>query len=289
LSKQPKVSVIIPCFNAADYIERTLLSAVRQDVHKEILCVDDASTDDTAKVIIDFAKRFPEVRLIQLPENSGPAHARNVAIGASAGEFIAFLDSDDFWLPGKLVTQVQWMESFGGEYSFHDYISGRVVGGRFVLEERVHAPKFAKFPQFCFRRGYGMCLTSLFKRSVFERARFPEDRSISCEDYYLFLSLLLGGVSGVRVPECSAVYVRPAASRSSNKLKQAKSVLRTNISLIGHPWAIPLFLSYAIFSFFAIICKFIIKIFYKFSTIRNKYEFYDTEFINKLISPKNSI
>jgi glycosyltransferase involved in cell wall biosynthesis len=96
--------VVIPAFNAGRTIDRALASALGQD-HRplEIIVIDDGSTDDTARVA---GGRDQRVRLLRLGRNRGVAAATNAGLGVARGEFIAFLDADDGWLPGKLRAQL---------------------------------------------------------------------------------------------------------------------------------------------------------------------------------------
>ena len=104
----PTVSVIIPAFNAEEYIAETLDSVLAQTYRDyEILIIDDGSTDGTRRVLGDYEK---QIRIIQ-KENGGPASARNVGIQHAQGEYLAFLDSDDLWHPEKLQRQVDLLDS----------------------------------------------------------------------------------------------------------------------------------------------------------------------------------
>jgi glycosyltransferase involved in cell wall biosynthesis len=106
LPETPLVSVIIPVFNRADLIGRAVESVRSQGVDDiEILVVDDGSTDDTADVVRRLAAADARVRLLQ-QENGGSGAARHTGLQASRGAFIAFLDSDDYWLPGFLERQL---------------------------------------------------------------------------------------------------------------------------------------------------------------------------------------
>ncbi len=103
MSAQPSVSVVIPCFNAARWIGATLRSVQAQAwPDLEVIVVDDGSSDGSAALV---RERFPQVRLLQ-QANAGVAAARNRGIDAAQGDWIAFIDADDWWLPGKL--QAQW-------------------------------------------------------------------------------------------------------------------------------------------------------------------------------------
>ena len=101
------VSVIIPVYNGASFLARALASAFEQDYRPlEVIVVDDGSTDATARI----AQGRPEVRYFYQP-NQGHGTAKNTGIEKSRGEFLAFLDADDWWASGKLRLQVDFLES----------------------------------------------------------------------------------------------------------------------------------------------------------------------------------
>ena len=102
-----KVSVIMPAFNCEAYIADALDSVFSQGLESiEVIVVDDESTDNTAEVAAAFDHR---VRVLK-SKHLGPAGARNLAVTNSVGEFLAFLDADDVWLPGKLRAQMNFIE-----------------------------------------------------------------------------------------------------------------------------------------------------------------------------------
>jgi succinoglycan biosynthesis protein ExoO len=99
----PKVSVIMPAFNAAQFIERALASALEQEgVEVEVVIVDDGSTDGTGDLVERLSKADPRIRLLRLDRNKGPSVARNTALDAAEGEWIAILDADDAYCQGRL-------------------------------------------------------------------------------------------------------------------------------------------------------------------------------------------
>lgn len=101
------VSVVIPCYNAGATIGRAL-NSVRQQTYSptEIIVVDDCSSDDTAAVLAGEGARDQSLQILRLPQNSGAAAARNAGIARARGQYIAFLDADDEWLPEKLALQM---------------------------------------------------------------------------------------------------------------------------------------------------------------------------------------
>ncbi len=114
-SQSRAISVIVPAFNRAGVIPRAIESALAQqlpgaDWAIEVIVVDDGSSDDLRGALHPFGNR---VSLIRHAQNRGAAAARNTGIAAACGEFVAFLDSDDTWLPGKLARQIEAMQSRG--------------------------------------------------------------------------------------------------------------------------------------------------------------------------------
>lgn len=104
----PTVSIVIPAYNCAWCIDRALDSVAAQSFRDyEVIVVDDGSTDNTAAVL---AARPEPLRVIR-QANAGMSAARNAGIAAARGEFVAFLDSDDWWRPGKLAAQVELMRA----------------------------------------------------------------------------------------------------------------------------------------------------------------------------------
>lgn len=103
----PKVSVIIPTYNRADLLQRAIVSVLKQTfVDLELIVVDDGSTDNTREVVDKFAQIDNRVRYFWEPNSGRPAVPKNRGIENARGEYIAFLDHDDEWLPVKLEKQL---------------------------------------------------------------------------------------------------------------------------------------------------------------------------------------
>lgn len=109
---QALFTVVIPAFNAAPYIEHTLLSVQRQSLPDwEAIIVDDASTDDTARIVRQLAAGDPRIRVVA-GQHRGVSAARNLGLSLARGRYIALLDADDLWMPGKLAAHLRHLESF---------------------------------------------------------------------------------------------------------------------------------------------------------------------------------
>lgn len=108
----PLVSVIMPTYNRASLIGPAIESVLAQTYsHLELIVIDNFSTDDTERFVGALAARDPRIRYFKFANNGLVAASRNAGMQAAAGKYLAFLDSDDAWLPPKLALQVAFMES----------------------------------------------------------------------------------------------------------------------------------------------------------------------------------
>lgn len=111
------VSIITPTYNCAKFIARTIDSVKAQTYENwEMIIVDDRSQDNTKEIVEDYMKNDPRIQYHLLDSNSGAAVARTTAMKLAKGEYMAFLDSDDIWMPNKLECQIKWMEE--NDYAF---------------------------------------------------------------------------------------------------------------------------------------------------------------------------
>lgn len=131
------VSIIMPSYNTANYIRKTIKSVISQTYENwELIIVDDCSTDNTDEVVSPFLKD-QRIRFLKNEKNSGAAISRNRALREAKGKWIAFLDSDDLWMPDKLKKQIRFMKTNDYYFSYTNYIeideqsnpNGRVVTG----------------------------------------------------------------------------------------------------------------------------------------------------------------
>ena len=115
------VSIIMPSYNTASYIAESIQSVIDQTYKEwELIIVDDCSTDNTDEVVKQFSDDS-RIRYLKNEKNSGAAVSRNKALKEANGRWIAFLDSDDLWLPEKLEKQIQFMEEKDYHFSYTNY------------------------------------------------------------------------------------------------------------------------------------------------------------------------
>jgi glycosyltransferase involved in cell wall biosynthesis len=195
-SSDPLVSVVIPAYNAENWIGQTLESAAAQSLREiEILVVDDGSADGTAALAENFARRDPRARVIR-QHNQGVGAARNAAILAARGTYIAPLDADDLWDPTKLEKQVACMDRFGERV-------GMVYCDSWLIDEHgtklEHESEFPCLVGQCRRRlvhynFLGNASVPLFRAEALRRCglyltRQEQDGSQGCEDWDLALRI----------------------------------------------------------------------------------------------------
>jgi teichuronic acid biosynthesis glycosyltransferase TuaG len=141
----PQVSVVMPAYNAQKYIAASIDSVLAQDFGDfELIVIDDCSTDATAAIVRGYVERDSRVRLITLPANRGaPAGPRNLGVQQSRGEWVAFLDADDLWHPGKLTCQLQVLRQTGAQFcstqsmNFEDERQLRFTAPGTIVLERI--------------------------------------------------------------------------------------------------------------------------------------------------------
>jgi teichuronic acid biosynthesis glycosyltransferase TuaG len=235
------VSIIMPAYNAEKYIAASIESVLAQTFSDwELIVVDDGSTDSTATVVQEFATSDPRVRYI-FQENGRLGKARNTGISNSTGRLIAFLDSDDLWLPTKLEVQTRAMAENNADVV---YSKSYVFCDENIDDETQTLPSSAgKFsgPDFfdsLIRYPQIPVLTVLFKRSALDRVGlFEEGKAYhGCEDYDLWLRLARAGLVFYGMPDVLARYRRHGTAMTamrSNMFKLTLSIVRRYIDQSG--------------------------------------------------------
>lgn len=186
LTRTPQVTIVIPTFDRAALLPRAIDSALAQSgVEFEVLVADDGSTDDTPAVLERYAGDG-RVRVLRLP-HGGVCRARNAAVADSRAPLLAFLDSDDEWLPGKLAAQVRLLQDTGRSICQTEEIWIR-NGVR--VNQPAHYVKregdiFALSLKYCMITPSSVLMTrSLYEESGGFNPEFP-----ACEDFELWLRI----------------------------------------------------------------------------------------------------
>ena len=217
----PLVSVVTPAFNAAEHVAETIRSVQAQTFENwEMLVADDCSSDSTADLVQQLAREDPRVRLIRLERNSGPAGARNAALSATSGRYLAFLDSDDLWLPEKLDRQLAFMteQNCALSYTAFRRISsdGRRVGRLITVPARMTYGDLLKNTAIA-------TLTVMLDR---EKTGDPVMTDVGYDDYTLWLEILRSGEVAQGLQEDLGRYRVVRGSVSSRPMRSADWVWR---------------------------------------------------------------
>ncbi len=183
----PTVSVIIPTYNRADMLRNALKSVIEQEYRDlDVIVVDDASTDDTRKVVASIDD--PRVRLVRHEDRRGGSAARNTGIRLARGEIVAFLDSDDEWLPAKIREQVRVFAddpSCGVVYTGFVDIDDR---GRATYRRRV-LPEGWLVRELFTGNVVGTASTVAVRRQCFEEVGLFDETLPSCQDWDMWIRL----------------------------------------------------------------------------------------------------
>ncbi|HDR4419424.1 TPA: glycosyltransferase family 2 protein [Bacillus cereus] len=215
-NKVPHVSVITPSYNSIQFIGETVLSVQNQSYENwEMIIVDDASTDQSLEKIKELIEGDSRIRVLSLKENGGAAKARNLAIAEARGRYIAFLDSDDIWLPHKLQTQLLFMEETNTSFSYTSYCLIDENGNE--LNREVKVPRCVDYHRLAGNTIIG-CLTVMIDREKIPHIEMP---SVQPEDTALWLNLLHEGHEAKGIQQVLAKYRIVANSVSRNKMRAA--------------------------------------------------------------------
>ncbi|UAL47047.1 glycosyltransferase family 2 protein [Sutcliffiella horikoshii] len=240
------VSVITPSYNAEKFISATIESVRTQTyTNWEMIIVDDCSKDTTREILKKYAELDPRIKPIFLEENSGAAVARNTALKAAQGDYVAFLDSDDLWVLDKLEKQLAFMQENDYAFSFTAYNLMDENGK--PLDKVIDVPEQIDYKGLLKNTIIG-CLTVMIDTRKVEPLQMPLIRTR--QDFALWLKVLREGHIAYGMQEPLANYRIVEGSISSNKLKTAKRnwYVYREIEKLSLPYASWCFINYAFYA-----------------------------------------
>jgi teichuronic acid biosynthesis glycosyltransferase TuaG len=214
----PLVTIITPLYNASPFIKETIQSVKDQTFKDwEWIIVDDCSTDSSVEIVNSCILDDSRVHLIRLAVNSGTGIAKNTALRHARGRFIAFIDSDDLWMPDKLELQVDFMMKNNYPISFTSYIfmdkSGRDTDRLIQVKSSLNQHQYLKNTIIGFS-------TSMIDKDIIGSFEFIALRSR--EDTHLWITLLGKGFIAYGLGKVLTRYRLHDHSITSNKLKAAR-------------------------------------------------------------------
>lgn len=211
--RAPAVSVLIPAYNVADYLDKSVASALAQDVEVEVLIVDDCSTDEGATAAaIRRLEADPRVRGFRLPVNGGPSAARNKGLDEALGEWVAFLDADDWFAPGRLSYLLQVAGAAGADAVSDDQL---------LIQEGADKPWTSIYELAGWKQseeGWSLSAAELCRRDWILKAMFRTDwlrehglrfhtvRNWAGEDFEFYMNAILLGARWVTAREARYFY-----------------------------------------------------------------------------------
>jgi teichuronic acid biosynthesis glycosyltransferase TuaG len=243
--RQTGVSVVMPAYNAGKTLLRAMESVLSQDHGLlELLVIDDCSQDDTAALAQSLAQRDSRVRLLRNQQNGGVSFSRRRGVEAAAYDYIAFLDSDDYWEPEKLTRQLKALEA-------HPEASLCFTGSAFIDDRGnrsdyvLNVPETLTFQQLL-KQNVISCSSVLVRRELMLAHPMVDDRDIH-EDYAAWLRILRQIPYALGIDEPLLVYQISTGSKSGNKLKAARMQWRTyRVAGVPLPTAAVSFCAYAV-------------------------------------------
>lgn len=214
------ISIITAAYNCEKYLEQAIQSVLAQTFQDwEMLIVDDISTDTTAEIAQRYAQLDPRIKFIKATQKLFSAGARNWATQHASGQYIAFLDADDYWLPSKLSTQYEFMQTTKCALSFTSYQIVNHIGS--IHPYVIQAPKTVTYRDLFYYNPIG-CLTVMYDSSTVGKLLFPTD-FVFQEDYALWIRTLQHtSFTFYGIPTPLACYRLHPKNRSGNKWKVVK-------------------------------------------------------------------
>lgn len=212
------VSIITPAYNSAHFLP-TLLESVKNQTYVNwelLIVIDNGTTDDTAAMVTRWSAEDPRIKLLQVPAGKGLALSRNFALKSANGQYVAFLDSDDFWLPEKLKKQIEFMKSQQLAISCTGYC--RISEDLKQVGHYISVPNPITYKTLLINNVMG-CLTVMIDQTVTGPLAMLETKH---EDYLLWLAILKKGLMAGGLDQDLARYRIVKNSRSANKLEMIK-------------------------------------------------------------------
>lgn len=189
MQKNILVSIVTATYNSSSEIAATYSSILKQSLQNwEWIITDDCSVDDTFEVLQNLEKKDVRIKILRNNKNSGAAVSRNKSLKHVSGVFIAFIDSDDIWLPKKLEKQVEFMEENNIDFSFTSYELINEKSKKLGQQVDTHLTGFVNYEDMLKKKATLGCSTVMLRRNAFNDLSMPLLRT--GQDYATWLKLL---------------------------------------------------------------------------------------------------
>ena len=188
---KPKVSVIVPVYNTEKYLRKCIESLVNQTLNDvEIVMINDGSKDSSESIIKEYIEKYPDKFVYRSQENSGQAVARNLALELCNGEYIGFLDSDDFVKTDMFARMYQKAVETGADYVACGYTDLTYEDGKEIELQHYVASKVAYNTKDMFKGALVSPFLHLYRRDIIEKSKVKFPEGVIYEDTAFYLNLI---------------------------------------------------------------------------------------------------
>jgi teichuronic acid biosynthesis glycosyltransferase TuaG len=236
-NRNPLISVIIPCYNSSRFIVKAILSVLNQTYKNlELIIVDDCSTDTTVKIIKKFIKKDRRIKFYSTKKNSKTvAKPRNLGVSKAVGEYVAFLDADDYWYEEKLAYQMKYISNF-----FVSFTSANYVSENPLRKSNFIVTYFRIFLQLFFiyliknKGGYWLYVYNPFlissvilKTNLIKNSKFDENTNKREDLSYWLVLFQSSKINFIFHPQILLTISRSMNSMSSNKVEELNKIINS--------------------------------------------------------------
>ncbi len=245
INKDTLVSIIIPMYNCEPYFDETIASVFAQTyTNWEAICVDDCSKDGSLALARKYAESDPRIKVYAHEVNSGAFAARNTALSKCTGRYIAYLDSDDIWMPEKLEKQLKFMAEKNIDVCITGY---QTVESDGTFRNNVKVPERTNYKQML-SNTLTCTHTIVFDTKTVDPSLLVMPSIRAGQDLATWLNVLKNGHDIYGMPDIMAKYRQHSKSISSNKFKAIKrtwnvyrkieklSVIRSAYCFVGYAY-----------------------------------------------------
>ena len=217
------LSVIIPAYNVSGIIERAIRSAAAQTPPpREILVIDDRSTDNTVEVVKVLARDIPSIRLLSTPANGGPSAARNAGLREAKADWIALLDADDAWKPGRLERLSEVASATSADFVADNLVMWDPVAQAQFKPTYFELPEprkqitlldmFRADDNFNFSKASFTLMKPIFRRKFLAEHKLEYNESMKVgEDFNFYVEGLFNGAKLILIDEAYYIYSMPSS------------------------------------------------------------------------------
>lgn len=238
------ISVIMPAYNSSKYVKEAIKSVLEQTYKNiELIIIDDASSDETVSIVRKMKLIDNRITLYVNKQNEGVSYSRNRGIKKASGEWVAFLDSDDFWHKEKLEIQLKYAEEKNLNFIFTgvSYIDEKGNG----LKSTFQVPKKVSYGQLL-KQNVIACSSVLIKKVYMEKYKMENDKTH--EDFGSWLRILKEETYAYGINKPLLIYRISANSKSGNKIKSVLMTYKTYIYIGLNPFLSIYYLTWYIFN-----------------------------------------